>query len=147
MVTSQFDPCMFSGDRVIAVAFVDDILFWSTDEKFVMVLGLKFRDQSLLLQEEHDAAGFLGVTMNRNEDGSIKLKQVGLIGRIPEALCLDTKLATNHLTPAEHNHLVKDAAGEGPQGSMSYSSVVGTLMYLPGHSRPDIAYAVSCCSR
>ena len=27
MVTSQFDPCMFIGDRVIAVAFVGAILF------------------------------------------------------------------------------------------------------------------------
>ena len=34
MVTSQFDPCMFIGDRVIVVAFVDDILFWSMDGKF-----------------------------------------------------------------------------------------------------------------
>ena len=28
MKTSQFDPCMFVNDRVIAVCFVDDILFW-----------------------------------------------------------------------------------------------------------------------
>ena len=39
MVTSQFDPCMFIGDRVIAVAFVDDILFWSTDEKIRFGIG------------------------------------------------------------------------------------------------------------
>ena len=32
MVNSQFYPCMFIGDRVIAVTFVDDILIWSTDE-------------------------------------------------------------------------------------------------------------------
>ena len=147
MVTSQFDPCMFIGDRVIAVAFVDDILFWSTDEKFVMALGMKLREQGLLLEEEDDAAGFLGVTMDRNEDGFIELKQVGLIDRILEALGLDTKLATNKWTPAEHDPLVKDADGEGPQGSFSYSSVVGMLLYLSGHSRPDIAYAVNCCAR
>ena len=35
MKTSQFDLCMFVGNRVIAVAFVDDILFWSTDDKYI----------------------------------------------------------------------------------------------------------------
>ena len=57
MKTSQFDPCMFVGDRVIAVAFVDDILFWSTDDKYIQALGAKLREQGLLLEEEDDAAG------------------------------------------------------------------------------------------
>ena len=32
MQPSQFDPCLFIGERVVAVAFVDDILFWATNE-------------------------------------------------------------------------------------------------------------------
>ena len=79
MVTSKFDPCIFIEDRVIAVAFVDDIPFWSTEEKFVMALGMKLREQGLLLEEDDDTSGFLGVTMDRTEDGFIGLKQVGLI--------------------------------------------------------------------
>ena len=79
MVTSQFDPCMFIGDRVIVVAFVDDILVWSRDEKLVVALGMKLREQGLLLEEDDDTSGFLGVTMDRTEDGFIGLKQVGLI--------------------------------------------------------------------
>ena len=86
MKTSQFDPCMFVDDRVIAVCFVDDILFWSVDAKYIMALGVKLREQGLLLEEEDDAAGFLGVTMCRNDDGSLELKQTGLIDRILEAL-------------------------------------------------------------
>ncbi|EJK76701.1 hypothetical protein THAOC_01525 [Thalassiosira oceanica] len=31
MEVSKIDPCLFVGDKVIAICYVDDILFWSTD--------------------------------------------------------------------------------------------------------------------
>ncbi|KAL7474036.1 hypothetical protein ACHAW6_000037 [Cyclotella cf. meneghiniana] len=55
-------------------------------------------------------------------------------------------MATNKYTPAEAKPLMCNKDGEGPQGSFSYSSVVGMILYLLGHSCPDIAYAVNCCA-
>eukprot|EP00956_Cyclotella_meneghiniana_P040385 scaffold194139_cov44-Cyclotella_meneghiniana.AAC.1 len=75
------------------------------------------------------------------------MKQTGLIDRILEALGLDSKLAKNKCTPAEATPLTRDEDGAGPQGSYSYASVVGMMLYLAGHTRPDIAYAVNCCAR
>jgi hypothetical protein len=147
MKVSKLDPCLFIGDQVMAVAFVDDILFWSTDQAYIDELGVKLREQGLLLEQEDDAAGFLGVKMTKTKEGYLEMKQTGLIDRIIEALGLDTKLATNKWTPAEGTPSTKDEDGEGPQGSFSYASVVGMLLYLSGHSRPDIAYAVNCCAR
>ena len=67
MKTSAPDPCMFIGDRVITVAFVDDILFWFTDKNFVNALKMKLREQGLLLEEEEEEdACCLGVIMDRN---------------------------------------------------------------------------------
>jgi hypothetical protein len=85
--------------------------------------------------------------MAKTEDGNIEMKQTGLIDRVIEALGLDSKMATPKWTPAEGTSLTRDEDGEPPQGSFSYASVVGMLLYLSGHSRPDIAYAVNCCAR
>ena len=147
MQVSKMDPCLFVSDRVTAVAFVDDILFWSVDEAYINELGIKLREQGLLLEEEGDAAGYLGVEMTKTEEGLIEMKQTGLIDRVLEALGLDSKYATNKWTPSEGKPLTRDEKGELPQGSFSYSSVVGMLLYLSGHTRPDIAYAVNSCAR
>jgi hypothetical protein len=56
-------------------------------------------------------------------------------------------MVTPKRTPAEATPLTRDEDGEPPQGSFSYASVVSMLLYLSGHSRPDIAYAVNCCAR
>ena len=74
------------------------------------------------------------------------MKQTGLIDRIIDALGLDSKLSTNKWTPAEAEPLTRVKDGEPCQGSFSYASVVGMMLYLAGHTRPDIAYAVNCCA-
>eukprot|EP00956_Cyclotella_meneghiniana_P003660 scaffold4452_cov40-Cyclotella_meneghiniana.AAC.3 len=62
------------NDKVTAVAFVDDILFWSTDEAYINELGSKLRKEGLLLEEDGDAAGYLGVEMTKTEEGLIEMK-------------------------------------------------------------------------
>lgn len=51
------------------------------------------------------------------------------------------------LTPAEYGCLGSDPEGDPPQGTFNYASVIGMMQYLQGHSRPDITFAVSQCSR
>ena len=77
----------------MAVAFVDDILFWYRDQTYINELGSKLHEQGLLLEQENDAAGLLGVDMARVENISIEMKQTGQIDWILEAMGLDLKLA------------------------------------------------------
>ena len=82
MKQSKLDPCLFIGAKVIAVIYVDDILFWSLNNEYIYALGSKLRKLGVDLEEEGDAAGFLGVDLVRDQEGQIHMKQPGLINRI-----------------------------------------------------------------
>ncbi len=147
MKQSKFDPCFFVGKQMLAILYVDDILFWSKDEKEIEKFAQKLRETGIDLEQEDDAAGFLGVRMEKNVQGNLEMKQEGLIDRIIETLGLNVGTVHGKFTPAEGTLLVKDEEGEAVIGDFSYSSVIGMLLYLLRHTRPDIAYATNSLAR
>lgn len=148
LTQSKLDPCLFIGDRVICIIYVDDLLFWSPKEEYIYELGRKLRDEGVELEEEGDAAGFLGVQLRRDDStGQLHMTQEGLIKRIIEALGLELDLSNAKRTPAERRPLVRDLEGDPPQESFNYASVVGMLLYLAGHTRPDLTTSVSQVAR
>ena len=85
MQQSKMYPCLFIGDKVMAIIYIDDILFWSFDENNIHDLAMNLRLQGVDLEQEDDAAGFLGVTLGRDEaTGFMEMKQVALIDRAIE---------------------------------------------------------------
>ena len=148
MKQSELDPCLFIGNSVITVMYVDDILMWSPSPEHIYKLRQNLREQGVDIEEEDDAAGFLGLKLTKNEgSGQILTTQEGLTTRIIEALGLDGEMSKGHKTPCLKAPLTKDLDGDLPEGNFSYSSIVGMLLYLSGRSRPDIAYSVSCVAR
>ncbi|KAL7474607.1 hypothetical protein ACHAW6_001566 [Cyclotella cf. meneghiniana] len=77
----------------------------------------------------------------------MELKQTGLIDQVIETLDLGVGTTLGKFNPAEAKNLVNDADADDALGDFNYSSVVGMLLYLAGHTSPDIAYAVNCCTR
>jgi len=109
--------------------------------------AMQLRELGVDLEQEDDAVGFLGVTLEQDPETSLlEMKQTGLIKRIIEALGLDDG-AKGKVTRSESKQLVKDINGDLASGAFSYSSVVGMLLYLSGHTRSDITFAVNCCAR
>jgi len=140
------DPCLFISDKVICLVYVDDTLFFSPKKEYIDDVITSLKDQQVAVEEEDSVAGFLGVHIDRSADNkTIKLTQKGLTKRIVEALQIDQK--PKKYTPAKLDTLRKDPDGDPPNGSYSYASVIGMLLYLCGHSRPDIQFAVSQCAR
>jgi hypothetical protein len=148
---SQHDPCLFIGKDVIAVVYVDDILFFAKKEDIIVNTIAKLQQAGIAIRHEGTAEGFLGVDVERTvtKDGKnqITLTQSGLTQRIITALGLNSSLSTPLSTPAEASPLPRDTKGDPAAGNFNYAAVVGMLLYLSGHSRPDIAFAVHQCAR
>eukprot|EP00957_Ditylum_brightwellii_P140139 10678716-Ditylum_brightwellii.AAC.1 len=99
----------------------------------------------MVFNVENDAAGLLGVSIQRGEKNQIiVLTQSGLINRIVEALGLED--TTGLEAPIEVAPLGKDLFGEEGNVAFNYLSVIGMMLYLSSHSRPDIQYAASQCA-
>ena len=143
--TSDADPCLFTSDKVIALVYVDDTLFYARDPKDINAAIDGLRNLGMELEKEEDVAGFLGVHIDRRSDGTIKLTQKGLIKRIVDALNI-AHLPTKR-TPAKLGVLAADPKGEMPNGTFSYPSVLGMMGYLQANSRLDISFAVAQCAR
>ena len=45
--------------------------------------------------------------MNRTEDGSIEMNQTGHVGRILKYLSLDSKVASENITPTDAKNMTK----------------------------------------
>ena len=96
------DPCLFIGEKVMAIIYVDEILFWSVDVNDIHDKAMELREQGVNLEQEDDAAGFLGVTLGRDETtGLMEMKQVSLIERVIKTLGLDDGIAKSKFTPSE----------------------------------------------
>ena len=145
---SHLDPCLFIGPQVIVITYVDDLLIYSRDSSNIQEFISNMKKAKIDLREEGTAEGFLGVNIERDErNKTITLTQSGLSKRVIEALGLCASNSVKCSTPAETSALPKDADGEMASGAINYPSVVGMLLYLSGHSRPDIAFAVHQCAR
>ena len=70
-----------------------------------------------------------------------------VVNGFSDALGLNVGLVNGKATPAEHAPLTKNEGGPPASGSFNYASTVGMLLYLSGHSRPDITYSVNCAAR
>eukprot|EP00957_Ditylum_brightwellii_P020693 1559994-Ditylum_brightwellii.AAC.1 len=86
------------------------------------------RNMKFSLCVEDDATRFLGIELDRQDDGTIELKQSALIQMIIDTIGFQH--ANGKSTPAALAELPADCEGLGPQEAWSYSSVVGMLLYL-----------------
>jgi hypothetical protein len=145
-VQSEADPCLFISADIICLIYVDDALLFYKDKQSINILTDKMKLEGMLFREEESVAGYLGVHIDRRDDGTIHLTQKGLADKIVDSLHLSGDEVNAVDTPCT-KYVPIDEDGELAHGEFSYPSVVGQLNYLQGHSRPDITLATSQVAR
>ena len=139
------DPCLFIGDGVLCICWVDDLIWVSKDGTKLDRMIKSIHENDLpLTTEEGDISAFLGIDIVKNTDGRIQLLQTGLTEKILEATGMTD--SNPNKTPAVEA-LGPDPDGEPLREDWNYRSVIGMLLYLASNSRPDIAFAVHQCAR
>ena len=99
------------------------------------------------LEQEEDAAVFMGVNLERDEKmGLLKMKQPGLINVVISDLVLENGMDKVKYTPFVSVTLVNNQYVFPVSVSFNYIIVVGMLLGLSVHTRPEIYCAVNCCA-
>ena len=144
--SSKTDPCLFLRNDTIIVTYVDDCLIFSKDETSIDTLLDNLRKIFKLTDEGSDVNAFLGIKVEKGENGSITMTQPALINRILNDLSLQDGNCKLHDTPANVT-LTKSTSGEDRNQSWNYRSIIGMMMFLASSTRPDILFAVHQCAK
>ena len=147
-VQSNVDKCLFYHGKVMYVLYTDDSILAGPDEKEIDNVIAKMRKAKLDITIEGTLEDFLGVNIDRKDDGTIHLTQPHLIDSILRDLNLDDDKVKTKTIPACSSRILKKHQDSEPfDKSFNYRSVIGKLNYLERGSRSDIAYITHQCAR
>lgn len=136
---SEYDVCLYVGDNVWLLLWVDDILLFG-EKKRIEELACKLKKE-FSAKDVGYLNCFLGTEIVRDKE-TIKISQHKLIEKILDKFGMtNCKEATNPME-AKFEYDPNEPIIEIP-----YRELVGSLIYLAQISRPDITYATSYLSR
>jgi hypothetical protein len=143
---SAEDPNLYLQPGVLLVLYVDDLLIAYNGKEGH---GYQIKE---LLQKKYKMCDlgavkrFLGIEIERSEDGGFSICQQGYINTIIRRFGLmDAKPAKSPLD--SQADLANTHCEDKPANRKKYLSMVGSLMYAALGSRPDIAFSVTALSR
>lgn len=144
---SEEDPCLYiykSGEnRCYVIIHVDDFLFAVTSEKLIHSLAAKI-GQSFELKDCGEVKHFLGIDIYKEPDGSYAINQETYINQMSRELKLEN--VKPHYYPLDPGyHQIDDE--NYLENNHHYRKVIGMLIYVATHSRPDIAASVGILSQ
>jgi hypothetical protein len=126
---------------MLLAIYVDDGLVLYSDDKDIA----DFTDQMKTQFEStfSDALCYLGIEIDRSVNGQTKLTQSSYARRVVE------RFAMNDANPMSTPYVNEDRNEDSTllDAETPYREAVGSLLYLAGCTRPDIAFAVSRASR
>ena len=152
----EIDHSVFIHDNGIIIAiYVDDLLILGPNISDIEALKLQFAER-FQMKDLGSIGWYLEMHITRDRaERTLWINQSIYIKRVIELLgmsdCSPTKTSMHHRCQLKKNVYWKfkewieyQATSEEIGG---YQSIIGTLMWVVCQTRPDIAYAVSKCSR
>ena len=103
--------------------------------------------QCFTVDNQGDIGNFLGIQVQRQDDGSIQLTQPQLIESIIKDLHLQSRSNSKTTTAVTSNLLHKDTNGPDMSPDFHYCSVIGKLNFMEKSTQPDISVSVHQCAR
>jgi Reverse transcriptase (RNA-dependent DNA polymerase) len=147
-VQSKIDKCVFYKGTVMYVLYTDDSVIAGPNKAEIEGVIEDIRRAKLDITIEGDIQDFLGINIDRKEDGTIHLTQPHLIDGILKDLRLDGPDVKIKSTPAKSSDILRRHQGsEAFDESFDYRSVIGKLNYLEKGTRADISYISHQCAR
>jgi hypothetical protein len=146
---SKVDECVFYRGKTLYVLYTDDSLLAGPDAKEIEQIIKELQTKAKLsITVEGDLADFLGVNIDRRDNGTIHLTQSHLIDQILSDLRMNNDNVKPKSTPAASSKLLSRHTRSKPfDNSFNYRSVIGKLNYLEKATRSDISFAVHQCAR
>ena len=136
-------PCVFQGDDVMVLCYVDDLLVMAKDEVKLKDLKAKLAEK-LPANDMGLAIDFLGMKIAHGE-GYVTLIQ----SKYAEALVKNMGLVNcngSHI-PCDTSIDLSTASEEAAAKDFPYRGIVGSMLYIATHTRPDIAVATNMLAR
>jgi transposase InsO family protein len=152
-VPAQADPCLYvkrAEEPIFIALYVDDVLFFGSKgaiEKEAAQVRQMFETKDLGYLEPNSAKKFLGMELRRVNSAEfcgITLTQTQYTTNVLKRFGMEK--ANPAPSPMNPGTRLRKEGTPLPQEN-EYAAIVGSLLYLSVHTRPDITFAVSTLSR
>jgi hypothetical protein len=145
-VPSKIDPCVYYHGTLVLMLYIDDGIFCGPQKGEIdsLIEGLKAKFN---ITDKGDLKEYLGVLVEKEPDGRLKLSQPHLIAQVLDDLWFNDKTNTKP-TPAPGGQVLeRELEAEQMVADFHYRSVIGKANFLEKSTRPDIAVATHQCVR
>jgi hypothetical protein len=128
----------------IIVFYVDNTIIFGHDKNAIKLLLANLTKHEYNFLRNGTFLSYLGIKLDHQENGSIKLLQPGLKKSIVDILGLeDTTSAKTPIVKPLFKHKDSPSFDE----SFNYRSPLGMMQYVGNKTHPECAYAINCCAR
>jgi hypothetical protein len=140
---SLIDECVFYKGNIIFVGYVDDSIFFGSDDETIMqiITITQVQNLGMNIEDQGHTADYVGVNIKKLKNGTYKFTQKALV----DAIISDVDIGDAYINPVPAKVTLQlHAFKTSPKfdGRFHYRSAIRKLNYLTQTTRPGIMYAV-----